>query len=123
MSVDASALPRNLGELLRNTSRNFPKKGALFFKENGRYAGYSWGEVSHKARALASFYLKEGLQKGDRIAILSENRPEWALVDLAAQTLGIITVPIYPSLSAAEIQYILKDCGARMLALSGKAAI
>ena len=70
---------------------------------------------------MITYLLKKGLKRGDRLAIFSENRPEWALVDLAAQSVGIATVPIYPSLTSAEVEYLLKDSGSRLLAVSGKA--
>src|SRR5262249_24390743 len=56
--------------------------------------------------------------KGDRIALLSENRPEWAISDLAAQALGLVNVSLYPSLPAEQIAYIVRDSGARALVLS-----
>jgi len=66
------------------------------------------------ARTLASW----GIQKGDRIAILSENRPEWALADFGAMLLGAVTVPIYTTLTAEQSAYLLKDSGARVIFLS-----
>jgi long-chain acyl-CoA synthetase len=66
------------------------------------------------ARTLASW----GIQKGDRIAILSENRPEWALADFGAMLLGAVTVPIYTTLTAEQSAHLLKDSGARVIFLS-----
>jgi len=114
-------IPQNLGQLFFDTVNRFPDKEAFLFKENGRYESISWSEASKKVKLIAGSLLVKGLKAGDRIAILSENRPEWALVDLAAQISGLITVPIYPSLTSAEIEYILSDSGARMIALSSKA--
>ena len=114
------AQPKNLGQLFKATTQKFPNKPALFFKENGKYCFHTWAEVGHKVDAIASFLAKQGLVSGDRMAILSENRPEWAITDLAAQAIGVATVPIYTSLTAPEIQYILHDSGAKMLAVSGK---
>ncbi len=56
-----------------------------------------------------------GLTSGDRIAILAENCVEWVLIDLAAQSLGIIVVAPYSSLPAAQVGYIVRDCGAKAL--------
>ncbi|PIU39944.1 MAG: long-chain fatty acid--CoA ligase [Candidatus Omnitrophica bacterium CG07_land_8_20_14_0_80_50_8] len=61
-----------------------------------------------------------GLRPQDRIAILSENRPEWALIDLAAQMIGLSSVPIYTSLTSSEIQYMLLDSGAKIIAVSNQ---
>ena len=59
-----------------------------------------------------------GLRKGDRIAILAENRVEWAVVDLAAQALGLVNVAPYASLPTAQVAFIVRDSGAKMLVLS-----
>jgi long-chain acyl-CoA synthetase len=59
-----------------------------------------------------------GLQPGDRVAILSESRPEWMLADFACLSRGLVDVPIYPTLTAAQVAYILRDSGARAVILS-----
>lgn len=112
--------PQNLGLLFRATVNRFSHKKALLFKQEGKYTSWSWRELADKVQSIASSLLEKGLKSGDRIAILSENRPEWVLVDLAAQHIGLITVPIYPSLSSSEIQYILADASVSALAISNK---
>src|SRR3989338_6368549 len=117
--MDSNSL--TLGALLKTTARNFPRKPALLSKQNGRYLPLSWADFDREVDAVATALLERGLQKGDRVAILSENRPEWALTDLAAQRIGIATAPIYPSLSSKEIEYILRDSQASWIAVSGHA--
>ena len=112
--------PKNLGELFLRTANRYPTKTAFLYKSGGKYSPMLWSEVLLKVHAIASALLEKGLKPGDRIAILSENRPEWAMIDLAAQTISAISVPIYTSLTSNEIQYILSDCGARMIAVSNK---
>ena len=68
------------------------------------------------SRALAAW----GIQKGDRVAILSENRPEWTITDFAALALGAITVPIYATQTAEQCAFILNDSGARVIVVSSK---
>jgi long-chain acyl-CoA synthetase len=68
------------------------------------------------ARALASW----GIERGDRVAILSENRPEWTITDFAALALGAVTVPIYSTQTAEQTSFILNDSGARVVAVSTK---
>jgi long-chain acyl-CoA synthetase len=68
------------------------------------------------ARGLESW----GVSKGDRVAILSENRPEWAITDFAALAMGAVTVPIYPTQTADQTSFILNDSGARVIAVSTK---
>jgi long-chain acyl-CoA synthetase len=71
------------------------------------------------SRALESW----GIGKGDRVAILSENRPEWTITDFAALALGAVTVPIYSTQTADQTSYILNDSGARVIALSTKSQL
>jgi long-chain acyl-CoA synthetase len=73
-----------------------------------------YGYVTSMARALRQW----GIAKGDRVAILSENRPEWMIVDFACVTSGIIDVPIYATLTAEQTMYILKNSGARVACVS-----
>jgi len=68
------------------------------------------------ARALESW----GIRKGDRVAILSENRPEWTITDFAALALGAVTVPIYSTQTAEQTSFLLNDSGARVIAVSTK---
>jgi long-chain acyl-CoA synthetase len=70
--------------------------------------------IAGVARALAGW----GISHGDRVAILSENRPEWTIVDFASLLLGVVTVPVYSTLTAEQTAYILRDSGARVLFLS-----
>jgi len=67
--------------------------------------------VAGVARALRQW----GLTKGDRLAILSENRPEWAVADFAALQLGAVVVPIYATLTSQQTAYILADSGAKIV--------
>ncbi len=61
-----------------------------------------------------------GIRQGDRVAILSENRPEWMMADFASLLLGVVTVPIYATLTAEQTAYILRDSGARIIFLSSE---
>jgi len=71
------------------------------------------------ARALASW----GIGKGDRVAILSENRPEWTITDFAILSLGAVTVPIYSTQTSEQTAFILNDSGARLIAVSTQAQL
>src|ERR1700687_190638 len=68
------------------------------------------------ARALQSW----GVGKGDRVAILSENRPEWTIADFAALSLGAVTVPVYSTQTPEQTAFLLNDSGARVIAVSTK---
>jgi len=82
-----------------------------------------WRSISHRqllddVRALSAWLARHGCRRGDRVALLSENRPEWALTDYALLCSGILTVPIYPTLPPNQIEYILRDSGARVFVVS-----
>lgn len=109
-----------LPDLLFETSRKYPQKAAFEFKENGRYTAISWQEAAGLTRALSSKLASLGVGPGERVAILSENRYEWALTDMAALSLGAASVPIYTSLTSEEIEYLLFDSGSCVLAVSNK---
>jgi len=68
------------------------------------------------ARTMAGW----GLSKGDRVAILSENRPEWSITDFACQVLGLVSVPIYSTLTAEQTAFILQDSGSRVVFVSSE---
>jgi len=113
-------IPQNIGRLFKDTVARFPDKKAVIFKKDSGYYSYSWSEFLKKVEAVASSLLDQGLKPRDKIAIFSENRPEWTLIDLAAQWIGVATVPIYTSLASNEIKYLLEDSDAKIVALSSK---
>ena len=73
--------------------------------------------------AVAGALRKWGIGKGDRVAILSENRPEWTIADFASLLIGAVTVPIYATLTAEQTAYILRDSGARVVFVSSEAQL
>jgi len=109
---------KNLGSIFLESGKRLPGKRAFLYKVKGHYAPITWNDFLKKASAAAWELERQGVRAGDRVAILSENRPEWAAVDCAAQCLGAATVPIYTSLTSPEIEYILRDSGAKVVAVS-----
>ena len=96
------------------------KKGgyAIQRKVNDVYKGITYKELKEETDLFA-FGLKElGLKKNDSVAIISENRPEWVYADFAMQLLGIIDVPLYPSLTSDSIEYILNDSESKAIIVS-----
>jgi long-chain acyl-CoA synthetase len=100
-----------------------PKPDAFLFKSGGKYQGLASDEALRQVAALAQGLERLGLGRGDRLAILSENRLEWALTDYAALGLGAIDVPIYPTFLEPDIEYILRDSGARGVVVSSAVQI
>jgi long-chain acyl-CoA synthetase len=107
--------PNSLCAALTESCERNADKIALMRKLEGSYQGITYREFQDSAFALASKFLEMNVQKGDRIAVLSANRPEWAIVDFACLSAGAVLTPIYNSLSASQVHYILRDSGARML--------
>ncbi len=95
------------------------ERPALQVRGPDGYREISWNELMAQIERIALGLLDQGLEAGDRVAILSENRPEWAIADLAALAAGAATVPVYTSLTPAEIGHILRDSGAKFLFVSG----
>jgi len=107
--------PTTLVEIYQQVVREHPKPDTLNFKREGAWKSISAPEMLARARNIAAGLHSLGLQKGDRVAILSDSRVEWVLADHGCVLLGAISVPIYPTLSPPQVAYILKDCGARAL--------
>ena len=85
---------------------------------HGVWQPISGSQIYQRVRALAAAFREWGIGKGDRIAILSENRWEWAVTDFAALSLGAVDVPIYPTLTAEQTADLLADSGARIAVVS-----
>src|SRR6202171_2021693 len=87
--------------------------------------GEEWVPVSsetlrERVAAVSGALRRWGVSKGDRVGILSENRPEWTIADFASLLIGAVTVPIYATLTAEQTAYILRDSGARVVFLSSE---
>ena len=98
-------------EMLLEAARERPRPDCLAYREHdGPYVPLSSAVVLERARDIGVGLRRLGVFPGDRVAILSENRHEWALADLGALGCGAVTVPIYATLLAPAIEYILADC-------------
>ncbi|MGE4170015.1 MAG: long-chain fatty acid--CoA ligase [Candidatus Margulisiibacteriota bacterium] len=84
----------------------------LYAKKQGQYQALTYAQVAEQIDALAVWLLTAGINPGDRVALLSQNRPEWVICDFACQKIQAVLVPIYPTLTTTEIEYILTDSGA-----------
>lgn len=94
------------------------RPNAMLFKEGGAWHPISHREVERRAACVAAALEGYGVVPGDRVALLSENRPEWAIADYAGTGMGAVVVPLYPTLPAGQVRYILQDAGARVIAVS-----
>lgn len=87
----------------------------MTYKVDGRYVSLGHREIQAQVERLALALRAEGILGGDRAALLSENRPEWAMADYACAILGVVTVPVYPTLTQVQTEYILGHSGARIV--------
>ena len=110
--------PGTLTQLFFDAIEKFSKPAALRYKANGAWLDISHAELQNRVRRTALALQELKLTRGDRIAILSENRPEWAIADFACLTAGLADVPVYPTLPAEQMVHILNDSGAVALFVS-----
>ncbi len=116
--VPADIPPGNIAELFFHAVDTFRKPDALKYK-----AGEGWQDISHQkvyedVKCLSAGLESLGIEAGDRVAILAENRPEWLLADFACVTSLAISVPLYPVLPAEQIEYQLRNSEARVIFVS-----
>ena len=104
---------QTLTELFFQAVDKFDKPDAFMTKIGGQYRNVSSREVLRRVATLAAAFKGWGIGHGDRVAILSENRLEWALTDYALLGFGGVVVPLYPTLLEPEIEFILRDSAAK----------
>ncbi|HEV2133109.1 MAG TPA: AMP-binding protein, partial [Terracidiphilus sp.] len=100
----------------RAVARNLDQ--VMLYREAGKWLPISSREFSQRVARTAHALHAWGIQPGDRIAILSENRPEWPTADVASLLLGAVTVPLYTTLTPEQTAFVLSDAGCRMIFLS-----
>lgn len=111
-----------LTELFLNLSKKYRGSGKTAFarkpSHEAPYETITWDEVSSDVYALAAYLVEHNIEPGDRVGLLSENRYEWAIVDLALQLIGAVNVSIYATLPADQCAYILKNAEAKLFFVS-----
>ena len=115
---DGPATPATVAALPFYTGGRFPKPTLIGQCQNGEIVHTSGRDLVPIVRDLSLGLQALGMARGDRIAIVSESRPEWLFVDFAVLTAGAVTTPIYPTLSIEQIGFILRDSGASLAVVS-----
>jgi long-chain acyl-CoA synthetase len=92
----------------------------LWAKKDGEWTSISWAETARQVASLAANLKKRGLKPGDRVMLVSENRPEWCIADLAIMAAGCISVPTYTTNTERDHQHILEDSGASAVIVSSQ---
>ena len=93
---------------------NFPTDKSLNVKVGNDWISYSSQDVIDEANRLSAGLIKKGIKAGDRVALISFNRPEWIFVDMAIEQIGAINVPLYPNITVKDYNYTLEQSGAKM---------
>jgi long-chain acyl-CoA synthetase len=104
-------MPDNVYACFAEVARKFGDRTALMRKVNGKYQGITYAELSEAVDSLAAGLAERGVRPGDKVGIYSYNRPEWVATDLAVTKLGAVLIPVYHTLGADAIRYILNDAG------------
>ena len=100
--------------------KKYPEQDtALAKKENGEWRRYSIQEYVNTTNIISFALIKIGIKKNDKVAIISSNRPEWNILDMAIQKVGAITIPIYPTISKDDYKIIINNCEAKLAIIEG----
>ena len=120
MDTQETQTPASVSEMCLAALERHAKPDALSLKREGQWLRIPGEAIIKRVRAVALGLSALGVKKGDRVALLSENRPDWSVVDLAILSLGAVNVPIYTTQAPEQVRYILEDSGARVLFVSGR---
>jgi long-chain acyl-CoA synthetase len=111
-----------ISEMFQRVMAKFERgtRPALMYKAGDGYRGISYSQLSDKVEQMACGLASMGVRRGDRVAIIAENRPEWVISDQAIVALGALSVPIYPTMTAKQNEYIFNDAGVKIVVVSNQ---
>ena len=109
---------RSLPDMLRTNANRYKDKAAMLIKRGDTWHEITYAGFGDKVRLVAQGLASLGISKGDKVALLSENRPEWGMSDFGIQSTGALVVPIYPTLISKQIEYMLQNSGAKLVIVS-----
>jgi long-chain acyl-CoA synthetase len=116
VAVDFSTIPEMFDRITKKYANE--QRPMLMHKVDKRYRDISFSEYRRNVELFALGLASLGVMKEDKVAIISENRPEWIIADMGIVTLGAIDVPIYPTLTPKQIEFIFKDAGVKLVIVS-----
>ena len=111
---------RSLPDMLRNSAKRYRNRLALKYRKQGVFVTLTYAAYYERVLMVARGLGKMGVKPGDRIAILSENRAGWVIADMGILCTGGVTVPIYPTNTPEQIEYMVNHSGARIVFVSGR---
>ena len=109
---------QSLNKLFFDRAEQYDEKPFLWTKMNKEWSSLSWKETSLKVREFAGGLKSFGIKPGDKVVIVSENRPEWIIADLAINLIGAVTVPAYTTNTEDDHHYILEHSDAKAVIAS-----
>ncbi len=118
VAVQFATIPELFARITEKYSR--AHRPALMHKADGAYVGIGYGELRNRVERFAFGLASLGIRRGDRVAIISENRPEWVIADMAIVSLGAIDVPLYPTMTAKQVEFIFNDSGVKAAIVSNQ---
>ena len=107
-------------DFLYHQAANSPREDSLCYKVDGEWKKFSTQEIIDIVNKLSAAFLKLGYKKGDKMAIISPNRPEWNFVELAMQQIGVVSVPMYPTITVEDYEYIFGHAGVKLVFVDGQ---
>ncbi|PKN04349.1 MAG: long-chain fatty acid--CoA ligase, partial [Deltaproteobacteria bacterium HGW-Deltaproteobacteria-9] len=113
----------NLSQIFRNQAGKYNNRLAVEKRQQGVWQGWSWTEYYDTAKAVGLGLYSLGIRKGDMVALLSENRLEWLAADMGIIGIGACTVPIYVTLLAPDVAYIIGNSGSKVFIAENQAAV
>src|SRR3984893_13352985 len=109
---------RSLPAMFFATARQRAERPFLWAKRDGQYRSLCWAEAESAVTRLARALVAYGIESGDRVVLVSENRPEWIIADLAIMSAGAITVPAYVTNTGNDHRHVLGNSGAHAVIVS-----
>ena len=110
----------SLAEMFFSVADRFSAKTAYMYKKDGTYQSISFKDAADKVNSIAGGLAELGVKSGDKVALLSENRLNWAVSDYAILALGAVNVPIYPSLLTKHVEYLVNDSESVVIIVSSE---
>ena len=107
-------------DILDHVLENFPKEDNFAVKRNGKWDKFSAENIKKQADLLSYGLIELGFKKGDKIASVSNNRPEWNIIDYGMEQIGVVHVPVYPTIGETEYEHILSHSDSQLLFVSSK---
>ena len=111
---------RSVPDMLRSNATEFSSRLAIKYRKQGTFVTLTYSAYYERVLMVSRGLGKMGVKRGDRIAILSENRAGWVIADMGILCTGSVTVPIYPTNTPEQIEYMINHSGAKIVFVSGK---